>query len=80
MIIGGFLSMFMATIVIVVILLILIIGSAVFKEFVLVEDSSVAFDEVSEYMKNSEEFIKVKYLVKKGVSLDEALVGGGYDE
>ena len=90
-VLGGFLTMFAATIVIFVVLLILVVGSVVFKEVVrkwdnadadisIHDEARIGIDDVFNYMVENRNFVRVKFEVEKGVSLEEALEEAKYEK
>jgi len=86
-ILGGFIVMFVATIVIFVILLGLVVFSAFVREFDKADaDVSIHGEietglvDVRNYMARNRNFVQAKFrIIKDGLSLDEALVKEGYD-
>ena len=86
-ILGGFVVMFVATIVIFVILLGLVIFSVFVREFdnadsdVIIPDlAEMGIGDVFNYMAGNRNFVQAKFLIENGMGLDEALEEEGYEK
>jgi hypothetical protein len=86
-ILGGFIVMFVATIVIFVILLGLVIFSLFVREMdnadadvSIHNETMTGIDDVFVYMVDNDKFVRAKFLVEKGFSLDDALEEEGYEK
>ncbi|MEA3248569.1 MAG: hypothetical protein U9Q73_02575 [Nanoarchaeota archaeon] len=87
-VIGRFITMFIATIVIVLIvsiLLIFVLGAGVVEKFDNVDAGVKIYDEdetglndVFDYVSDYEKFVEARYLVEGGMDLDSALAEVGY--
>jgi len=90
-VLGGFIVMFIAAVIIFAILLILVVGSVVFKNVVREWDNADAdinihdervtgLGDVFNYMAWNRNFVRVKFLVEDGKSLEEALKEAEYEK
>jgi|TARA_B100002003_G_C13827859_1_gene407109 hypothetical protein len=86
-IIGGFMGLFIMTIIVVLILVVFVLGSGVVKKMNNVQDGVALYDEtnvglaeVLNYSASYSDLVEVRFLVEDGVSVDEALEEVGYEE
>jgi len=86
-ILGGFVGLFIMTIVVVLILLVFVLGSGVVKKMNTVEDGVALYDEgnvglaeVLNYSLEYSDLVEVRFLVEDGISVSEAILEVGYEE
>ena len=80
-VIGGFVGLFVMTILVILILVVFVLGSGVIKKVNKVEDGVVIYDETNvglvEVLNYSSEYaslVEVRFLIKDGYSVDGALL------
>lgn len=86
-ILGSFIVMFGATIVIILILVVFVLGAGLVKKINnagggvrVYNEENVEIDNVFNYMDRYISLLKVRFFLEKGSSLDESFKEGGYEK
>ncbi len=86
-IIGSFFGLFVMTIIVVIILLIFILGSGIVKKInkvesgvVVVDEAGVEIDNVFDYIGRYGDLIEARFLIERGLVVNDALMEVDYEE